>query len=1138
MTVFRDELLSTREAVELAFYKSVPQPYESTKLYAAKVINVFNEPADDYTVELLTYNESYARIDVRIILDVADWVDMTFRFQEERNIHKVIKLEELLNRQRGVTRTEIKRGVWLNFGADETIWVRVYMRSGAELDNITRTFDIDMNIAIGNSSLPSRRKVFGPKLKHAGIPLYEWFYIRNAEWNSGKYTVDIKDIEILHNSNELPIMYTQLVYDIEVYNNNILFSSHMPDILDNNSIINCISMCYYHETKLIKTISVAYSPFVLPMKDVIFVKTEKDLLEVFIHILLITRPLYIVDFNGGTFDMKWILHRIQTRQLSRFFCENFNIKMPYGKTLPEYMTQTLKSLVPGKMKNGSKDLSYGIKTRDMNHLDLMYYVVDTKAFDKKLGRSLNAIAEYHGLGEKDKVQHWRMSLMFYAAARLDNIEKLMNDIRLSSQSNIIKQTVWDFEEIKALNVGDIKTFFDIFKEYFQKYIEYCVQDVKLCKDISDKINMIGNLHGMAKIYSTDAYTIIYRGVSTKVRSFAETYMIPNNYTFHRLSDVERSQWNGIDGDVEKLGGITIEVFPEESQQRTKLFVTFDLSSAYPRAMVDMNISRETLVIPRKNKNGNMIIPPNCVRFDFPTDSGQIKTFFVRQDKVGLMSKLESLLIAHRNIEKQILKDMIKADAPSYMIKTVTVREYALKIMSVSLYGQTGSDYNIDSWMKSNAMSSMITTTTAVMMKLLMIRMFLKYGMVTIIGVTDSVGFEIDPAWLSLFGISHEDKQSLYDLSKKLAPLIEAELNQMIKEFLGPDCTSFICTEYFGMPLVIHQMKRYATVRLNTKKDTLDKAHSTGKPKFVGFTLIRTNASKGIVELSEMILKRLLDYRGLNEMAIIQEVLEYFGRRDNEHKRWAGFEGCSEDRDCMMTFREHARILSMLGHGFKLPPMIKERVYVVIVDYQCRCINLDGSAAGDWNVGMLYMDVDDAKDKNMPVNRRFLFDKVEKTCNEIIGPDSVITQTIKSRIHEEYNLKKENLMSKPKRIEWLTWLSNKLDFDKLTYLRISDFKSYTTCEQTLITRHLNRINTDIISDEYLTVSINKIKRELTRSLPKLCAGMKTRLTIHLSILCKQEIEYAESSQLKHELPILSVELKKIDKAITDILCQIG
>jgi DNA polymerase elongation subunit (family B) len=234
---------------------------------------------------------------------------------------------------------------------------------------------------------------------------------------------------------------------------------------------------------------------------------------------------------------------------------------------------------------------------------------------------------------------------------------------------------------KKLSYEEAGSLKNLYKQDFQKYIDYNMKDVELVDRLEDKMGLI-----------TLAMTMAYRGGVNYSETFGVT-SIWESIIYRKLLSEKRVP-HVSNGEVTKTkfaGG-----FVKDPQVGIHDWVvSFDLNSLYPNIIVQWNMSPETLVsgIEKSGVDHYMDAEPykgpNCV-------AANGSTYTHKMDGV-----IPNIIIDYYADRKLIKKQMLEAESAYQKQKTIELekeintlnnQQMAIKILMNSLYGALGNQY--------------------------------------------------------------------------------------------------------------------------------------------------------------------------------------------------------------------------------------------------------------------------------------------------------------------------------------------------------------------------------------------------------------------------------------------------------------
>ena len=233
---------------------------------------------------------------------------------------------------------------------------------------------------------------------------------------------------------------------------------------------------------------------------------------------------------------------------------------------------------------------------------------------------------------------------------------------------------------KKLSYEEHGNLFTLYKENYQKFIDYNIKDVQLVEKIDEKMGLIDL-----------AMTIAYKGGCNYQEAFGTTQLW-DTYIYRELCKrkvvVPPKKENGkVD-----FGGGYVKV-PQVG--RHSWVVSFDLNSLYPHLIMQYNMSPETIVSTRTHG----VSVDNCLdqtRPDSksPHDCIAANGVHFRKDDQGVIPSVIGVLYSERKgIKQEMLKQqsLVEAGDPTAEkeITKLDTQQMAIKIMMNSLYGALG-----------------------------------------------------------------------------------------------------------------------------------------------------------------------------------------------------------------------------------------------------------------------------------------------------------------------------------------------------------------------------------------------------------------------------------------------------------------
>lgn len=250
------------------------------------------------------------------------------------------------------------------------------------------------------------------------------------------------------------------------------------------------------------------------------------------------------------------------------------------------------------------------------------------------------------------------------------------------------QESYKLDHIAYVVLGDKKLSFEeqgslknLYKEDFQKYIDYNMKDVELIERLEDKMGLI-----------TLAMTVAYKGGVNYSETFGVT-SIWESIIYRKLNSEKRMPpvFTPEHGKSQFAGGFVKDPFVGKHDW----VVSFDLNSLYPNIIVQWNMSPETLVNQGEISGVDYYLDSPNVGGDHAVAANG-STY--RKDISGV---IPNIIIDYYDDRKSIKKQMLAAEAAYQQEKTneldkeinkLNNQQMAIKILMNSLYGALGNQY--------------------------------------------------------------------------------------------------------------------------------------------------------------------------------------------------------------------------------------------------------------------------------------------------------------------------------------------------------------------------------------------------------------------------------------------------------------
>ena len=233
---------------------------------------------------------------------------------------------------------------------------------------------------------------------------------------------------------------------------------------------------------------------------------------------------------------------------------------------------------------------------------------------------------------------------------------------------------------KKLSYEEHGNLYTLYKEDYQKFIDYNIKDVQLVERIDEKMGLIDL-----------AMTIAYKGGCNYQEAFGTTQLW-DTYIYRELCKRKTVVPPKKENAKVEFGGGFVKA-PQVG--RHSWVVSFDLNSLYPHLIMQYNMSPETIVPARTSG----VTVDNCLdktRPDSvsPNDCIAANGVHFSKDEQGVLPSIISGLYAERKqIKRNMLdaKSRVEAGDPTAEkeITKLDTQQMAIKIMMNSLYGALG-----------------------------------------------------------------------------------------------------------------------------------------------------------------------------------------------------------------------------------------------------------------------------------------------------------------------------------------------------------------------------------------------------------------------------------------------------------------
>ena len=236
---------------------------------------------------------------------------------------------------------------------------------------------------------------------------------------------------------------------------------------------------------------------------------------------------------------------------------------------------------------------------------------------------------------------------------------------------------------KKLSYEEHGNLFTLYKEDYQKFIDYNIKDVLLVEQIDEKM-------GLVEL----AMTIAYKGGCNYNDAFGTTQLW-DTYIYRELCLRNNVVPPKVDRPMTDIVGGYVK---QPDIGRHEWVVSLDLNSLYPHLMMQFNMSPETLVDTRtagvtvdkclNQERPESVLPDHCIAAN--------GVHFTKNSRGTIPSIIEGLYAERKGIKNEMLKTSQQVEkkvvSKTVADKTITrlnTQQMAIKIMMNSLYGALG-----------------------------------------------------------------------------------------------------------------------------------------------------------------------------------------------------------------------------------------------------------------------------------------------------------------------------------------------------------------------------------------------------------------------------------------------------------------
>ena len=260
---------------------------------------------------------------------------------------------------------------------------------------------------------------------------------------------------------------------------------------------------------------------------------------------------------------------------------------------------------------------------------------------------------------------------------------------------------------KKLDYSEYGNLHELYKNDYQKFIEYNIKDVDLIERLEDKLKMIELVYAMAysaKVNYTDTFGVVklWDIISHNFLLERNIVVTPKEHIpdipYAMLQSMENLSEGGIENDEDYEASFTGAYVKPPQVGMHKWVVSFDLNSLYPHLIMQYNISPETYYGQISGqKDVDRFLAGEAKDWDTDLIKSPNRCIF-RRDKQGFLPELMEMYYDKRTIYK---KKMIEAQKEyqknkSYELEKEIARynnlQMAFKIMLNSAYGALGNKH--------------------------------------------------------------------------------------------------------------------------------------------------------------------------------------------------------------------------------------------------------------------------------------------------------------------------------------------------------------------------------------------------------------------------------------------------------------
>jgi DNA polymerase elongation subunit (family B) len=330
------------------------------------------------------------------------------------------------------------------------------------------------------------------------------------------------------------------------------------------------------------------------------------------------------------------------------------------------------------------------------------YDENMKKIDIYIEEEQNKIKELFKNNKKEKKEYIK-KLNDEIESKCEMYENMKNDYINKKISEATSKTTIFWSQAKD-DVGPK----EIFK--FQKgtpenrstVAKYCIKDCKLVNLLINKLEVVTKNIEMSNVCYVPLSYLFIRGQGIKIQSLCLKEFREQGYIFPvikmqklkicRKCNIETKGYNcpqckgknleDVEIDESYEGAIVFDPIPTVDYEAN---VTKDYNSLYPSAIIQKNMSHETIVEDDKYDNLSDIEYYNAQFIEMVDNTVQYRRYAKKSDKLGVIPTILDKLLK----ERKAVKNQMEAEKDPFRVKILDAKQLALKVTANSLYGQLG-----------------------------------------------------------------------------------------------------------------------------------------------------------------------------------------------------------------------------------------------------------------------------------------------------------------------------------------------------------------------------------------------------------------------------------------------------------------